>query len=132
MLCGLGDGIDGTGWKVRGSNSSGDRPWVPLIFLYNGSAESFPGIKRPEHDLTTHTHLVEMKVRVELYLFPLCAFLACYGVTFYVRLLCFRILAKNKKTRCWSGLFLWILIFKNLFTTKQVMSTESRSSCCPL
>ena len=129
-----------TGWTVRVSNPGGGdvfltrsvRPWGSLIPLYIGITESFPGIQRPERDLTTHTHVTEEKVRVELYLFPLCDSLACYRATCCVRLLWSCILLKNKQKPCWSCLFLWTFIFKNLLATKHVMPTESRSSFCPL
>ena len=81
MLCGPGwhrrYGLEGPGIESRWRQALG--PTRPPV---HGGTESFPGIKRPKRDLTTHTHLAEVKVGVELYLFPLCASLACYGVTF--------------------------------------------------
>jgi hypothetical protein len=41
------------------------------------------GIKRPERDDDhPHTSSAEVKERAELYLYPLCAFVACSKVTF--------------------------------------------------
>jgi hypothetical protein len=83
-----------TGGTVRVSNpgrgeifhTRPDRPWDPPILLYN---VSFPGVKRPgrgvNHPPQSNT---EVKERVELYLLPLCACMACstanFTFTFYL------------------------------------------------
>ena len=79
------------GWTVRGSNSGGgeilrtrpDRPWSPPSLLYSGY-RVFPWGKAAGSWRWPPTpSSVEVKERVELYLYsPLSAYEACSRVTF--------------------------------------------------
>jgi hypothetical protein len=60
-----------------------DRHWGPHSLLYNWYRLSFPGVKQPERGVG-HSPLscAEVKERVELYLYPIWAIMACSGVNF--------------------------------------------------
>ena len=42
-------------WEIF--RTSPDRPWGPPNHLYSGYRVSFPGVKRPGHGVTIHSHL---------------------------------------------------------------------------
>jgi hypothetical protein len=77
------------GFTVGGSNPGGDeifhtrpdRPRGPPSPLNNGYWFSFPGVKWPGHGVDhSPPSSAEVKERVELYLYCLWAFVACYRV----------------------------------------------------
>ena len=66
------------GWKIRGSNPSGgdifstrsNRPQGPPSLLYSGYRVSFPGLRRPGHDVNHSRPCgAEFKERVGQYLY---------------------------------------------------------------
>ena len=64
-------GLDGPGQNpgwCEISRTLPDRPWGTLIFLCNGYLVSFPGVKRPRHDINhPYPSAGEIKERVEIY-----------------------------------------------------------------
>ena len=65
-------------WTVRGSNQGSDevfrtlpdRSWGPASLLYKGYQVSFPGLKRPRHDVYhPFSFSKEVKERSELYIY---------------------------------------------------------------
>jgi hypothetical protein len=86
-----------TGWTVRGSNPSGreifgtrpDRRWGPPSVLYSRYRVTFPGVKWPRLALTTPPSSVEVKERLELYLYshsgPSCSVLGGWGNLLFTR-----------------------------------------------